>query len=250
MDKEQAKLILGCARPHGADDADPAVREALDFVQSDPEMKAWLAAERAMDAELTQKVKSVPVPVSLRQDIMTAMRKEKIVPMWRRPQVWALAACLVVLVGLVLPENPFKPSLPAAGYADMRQDIGTLVSSGKFVPTHELDGLPKAQVWLEQKKAPPMDDLPPFLADAVTVACTVMEWRGRTVGGLCLQKDGKLMHVFVVDRDQLDALPPDGEVLRASFGGHQTLAWNSSKHFFVLVSDQSTTDLELLIRGS
>jgi hypothetical protein len=250
MDKAQAKLILSCARPHGADDADPAVREALDFVQSDPEMKAWLASEQAMDQELIQKMKSVPVPVSLRQDILTALRKEKIVSMWRRPQVWALAACLVVLVGLALPENPFKPSLPAAGYADMRQDIGSLVSSGGFVPTHELDGLAKAQIWLGQKKAPPMDDLPPFLADAKTVACTVMEWRGRTVGGLCLQKEGKLMHVFVVDRDQLDALPPDGEILRASFGGHQTLAWNSPKHFFVLVGDQSTTDLELLIRGS
>jgi hypothetical protein len=250
MDKEQAKLILSCARPHGADDADPAVREALDFVQSDAELRAWLEAERAMDRELIRKIKSVPVPASLRQEILTAMRREKVVPMWQRPQVWALAACLLVLVGLVLPENSFKPTLPAAGYADMRQDIGTLVSSGSFVPSHELEGLAKAQIWLGQKKAPPMDDLPPFLADAQTVACTVMEWRGRTVGGLCLEKNGKLMHVFVVDREQLDALPPDGEVLRASFGGHQTLAWNSPKHFFVLVGDQSTTDLELLIRGS
>lgn len=250
MDKQQAKLILACARPGGEDDADPAVREALAMAQQDAELHAWLEAERAMDRELVRHVKVAPVPATLRGEILAGRRMETVRPFWRRRQFWALAAAVFVLVGVAVFNFGFQPALPSADYVDMRSDIGALVSSGQFEPSHELKSGESARAWLGLRKAPTLDDLPPFLADAQAVACTVMEWRGRKVGGLCLQKEGKLMHVFVVRRDQLDALPPDGQILRANFGGHQSLVWNSPEHFFVLVGDEVTTDVEALLRGS
>jgi len=250
MDKEQAKLILSCTRPNGADDGDPAVREALDFVQSDPGLKAWLEAERASDKEFMVHLRSVAAPASLKREILAGHRMEKLVPMWRRPQIWALAACVLVLAGVAVKNLAFVPALPPAGYADMQQDVGALVAGGKFAPSLEVPGTAQARKWLADKKAPEMDDLPPFLADANAVACTVMEWRGRQVGGMCLKKNGRLMHLFVINRDQLDALPKDGQILSKAFNGHQSLAWNSPKHFYVLVADQETTDLSDLPGGS
>lgn len=250
MDKEQAKLILGCTRPNGADDADPAVREALDFAQQDPELKAWLEAERASDREFTARLRSIAVPASLKREILAGHRMEKGVPMWRRPQVWALAACVLILAGVAVRNLAFVPVLPPAGYADMQQDVGALVAGGQFTPSLEVPDTAQARRWLADKKAPEMDDLPPFLADAHAVACTVMEWRGRQVGGVCLQKNGRLMHLFVINRDQLDDLPKDGQILPKTFNGHQSLAWNSPKHFYVLVADQETTDLSDLPGGS
>lgn len=250
MDKEQARLILGCTRPGGADDGDPAVREALAFVRRDPALKAWLEAERASDRAFAAHLRSVAVPASLKREILAGHRMEKVIPMWQRPQIWALAACVLILAGVAVKNLAFVPALPPASYADMQQDVGALVAGGKFAPSHEVPGNDQARKWLADKKAPEMNDLPPFLADANAVACTVMEWRGRQVGGMCLQKNGRLMHLFVINRDQLDALPEDGRILSQTFNGHQSLAWNSPKHFYVLVADQETTDLGGLPGGS
>ncbi|MDX6766428.1 MAG: hypothetical protein SFU85_06520 [Candidatus Methylacidiphilales bacterium] len=256
MDKEQAKLILACARPDGQDDADPAVREALAFAQNDPELRTWLEAERKQDREVVRALASLPVPQRLRADLLSQLNgREKVVtfPFWRQPQVWALAAGLLVLgaIGWMVSEPGFtRPRLLAATYTEMRKDIGTMVSTGQFKPTHEVPGTGEALAWLAEKQAPLLNDLPPFLTDARAVACSVLEWRGRKVGGMCLEKNGRLMHVFVIPRNQLNALPPDGQILRESFGGHRTLAWNSPRNFYVLIGDQTDTDVEFLLGGS
>ncbi len=50
MDKEEARFILRCFRPDGADAENPDFAQALGWAAKDRELGEWLARERACDA--------------------------------------------------------------------------------------------------------------------------------------------------------------------------------------------------------
>ncbi|MEM6884833.1 MAG: hypothetical protein AAF571_07350, partial [Verrucomicrobiota bacterium] len=69
MDKEEAKLILGCYRPNGKDALDPEMRQALEMAEHDPELAEWFKREQALDGVICQKVGECQVPESLKTSI-------------------------------------------------------------------------------------------------------------------------------------------------------------------------------------
>lgn len=73
MDKEQAKLILACFRPNGADVGDAHFADALKLSLEDRELGEWLANERAFDATFSKCLTSVTSPSSLRDDILASL---------------------------------------------------------------------------------------------------------------------------------------------------------------------------------
>ncbi len=77
MDKEQARFILRCFRPDGADAGSPDFAEALAWAAEDRELGAWLAAERASDAAFARSLGEVAIPASLREEILAALALER-----------------------------------------------------------------------------------------------------------------------------------------------------------------------------
>ena len=77
MDKEQAQFILQSFRPDGADASNADFTEALELAARDRELGAWLAAERAADAEFAAALNYVEIPEELRQHILAVMHGEK-----------------------------------------------------------------------------------------------------------------------------------------------------------------------------
>jgi len=59
MDKEEARFILRCFRPDGADAENPDFAEALAWAAKDRELGEWLARERARDADFASALSSV-----------------------------------------------------------------------------------------------------------------------------------------------------------------------------------------------
>jgi hypothetical protein len=253
MDNDQARLILACRRPHGADDAEPAVREALEQARLDPGLARWLEQESALDAALTEGLARVPVPRSLKSELLAGEKLVRPAVWWRRRAFHALAATLAVAAGLALHARGLltrldAPQLPAATFAEMRQDVSGLVSAG-FVPGLYLSSMEEARSWIAARSAPEIGPLPPFLGAATVHACSVIEWRGRKVAGVCLMKDGREMHLFVLPRRLLDEVPRDGEILATRASGHSTLTWNSPDNVYVLVADVREDDLSTLPGG-
>lgn len=77
MDKEQARFILRSFRPDGADAADSGFADALHLAAGDRELGEWLARERARDAGFSEALARVPIPESLREEILFGLAAER-----------------------------------------------------------------------------------------------------------------------------------------------------------------------------
>lgn len=77
MDKEEARFILRCFRPDGADAENPDFAEALAWAAKDRELGEWLAHERASDAGFANALNAVTIPNSLRDEILTGLAAER-----------------------------------------------------------------------------------------------------------------------------------------------------------------------------
>lgn len=77
MDKEHAKFLLKSFRPDGADAADPEFSEALALATEDRELGEWLARERAFDAAFSEALGTLPLPQSLRNEILGSLAAER-----------------------------------------------------------------------------------------------------------------------------------------------------------------------------
>ncbi|MES2996272.1 MAG: hypothetical protein V4733_05615 [Verrucomicrobiota bacterium] len=92
MDKERAKFILSCYRPDGADALDPDFADALTFAAANRETGDWLAGERAWDAEFARLFALLPVPVSLRTEILAGSVTTASEPSYEKNDVVMAAA--------------------------------------------------------------------------------------------------------------------------------------------------------------
>jgi hypothetical protein len=77
MDKEEARFILRCFRPDGADAENPDFAEALAWAAKDRELGDWLAHERASDADFANALNAVTIPPSLRDEILAGLAVER-----------------------------------------------------------------------------------------------------------------------------------------------------------------------------
>jgi len=77
MDKEEARFILRCFRPDGADAENPDFAEALAWAAKDRELGEWLARERSSDAGFAKALTAVTIPASLRDEIMAGLALER-----------------------------------------------------------------------------------------------------------------------------------------------------------------------------
>lgn len=77
MDKEEARFILRCFRPDGADAENPDFAEALAWAAKDRELGEWLARERSSDAGFAKALAAVSIPSSLREEILAGLALER-----------------------------------------------------------------------------------------------------------------------------------------------------------------------------
>ena len=77
MDKEEARFILRCFRPDGADAGNPDFAEALAWAAKDRELGEWLAHERSRDADFAMALNAVTIPGDLREEILAGLALER-----------------------------------------------------------------------------------------------------------------------------------------------------------------------------
>ena len=77
MDKEEARFILRCFRPDGADAGNPDFAEALAWAAKDRELGDWLAHERSRDADFANALNAVTIPTALREEILAGLAIER-----------------------------------------------------------------------------------------------------------------------------------------------------------------------------
>lgn len=236
MNTNEAKFILQARRPDGSDDADPRIAEALEQARRDPQLAEWLRREQAFDAAVAAKLRAVQPPAELRAAILAGAKASgRPVPFWGRPQVMALAASVVIMLGLVAAWPMVRPTksvdqlaLGVMGEIDsdghheaMPQPLGALRALLTDSATRLAGGLPFD-----------FDELKANGCRSVTIA-------GREVLEVCFTRGGDF-HIYVARRADFQG---EAAPMFRERGTLATVAWADAKHAYVLVSGDGVAAL-------
>lgn len=243
MTIEEAKQILACRRPSGADDEDPLIQEALAMAQSTPELASWAAAEVEFDRAIGERVRAVPPPPGLHASLLKRYPALGMVIKFPPAATWlAAAACLAVVVWSLA--SAFRP---APGLNTLRRDLAARLSSGDYqlAATGSLAELTR---YVERHQGPGGLEVPANLSASPTHGCQVFDWRGNQVAMICF--DGGEMgvvHLFVLDRESLPDPPPEAEPIDANIAGWATSSWSTGGKTYVAMARAEIPRLRSLL---
>ncbi|HWC61395.1 MAG TPA: hypothetical protein VHC44_17005 [Verrucomicrobiae bacterium] len=186
MTNEQAKQILQLYRPGTADATDPAFAEALEACERDAELKQWFSNHCALYAAIRSKLKKIPVPEGLKEQII-AERQVHRTPVWQKAVLTAGAVAVAVMAVMFL--NPyFGPSEPH-DFAAYRSYMGSVAEKSYGMDTNSSD-LDAIRTYLAGKKAIADYVLPePLQKNAKALGCVATTWQGKPVTMVCFQTD-------------------------------------------------------------
>lgn len=253
MDNREAKFILKAYRPEGRDAANPDFREALEQAERDPELGVWLQQERAFDDAFAAKLKEVPVPPNLKEEILAG---QKIIPMpsiWQRPPALvAMAAAAVFAIGLLL-FTMLAPDMGAQQLAwkDFQKAAINKYEDPMFRLKKMTDNTEEVRAWLAQEQAPRGFVLPEGMRQKPPVGCTTFKVDGHTVSLVCfMTKTGELAHLFMMPRSGLSNPPQDGDPAFVKDGAWSTASWSDGKLAMMVATKAPMPLLQEMFGGS
>ncbi|MFA6961846.1 MAG: hypothetical protein WC205_13915 [Opitutaceae bacterium] len=235
MNTTEAKFILQARRPDGRDDAEPQFTEALEQARRDPALTEWLAREQAFDMVVADKLRSVQPPAGLREAILAGARMSRPVPFWRRPQVLALAASVVIIFGLVA----VWPALrPASDTERLAMGVMTEVNSAAH---HAAMPSPRGELrtLLTAPGTRLAAGLPLDMNQLKSDGCRSLSIAGHNVVEVCFERGGEF-HLYVANRSDFKG---DGEPMFRERGNLASVAWTDTRHAYVLVTSDGAASL-------
>ena len=287
MDKEQAKLILQAIRPGIDDEADPEIAEALALAETDEEVAAFLAREQAFDAAFAGQLATVEPPAGLRERILKAAaadeaggsagtagesgqrndtladvqkERDRAAPApqerrqgWLRP-LYALAACIVIVLGLALVvERASTPAQPANGIEDGIEGFYAFAAEhARSMPPLQMrsEDMDEIRSFLASHNMPNVGKLPGEMAAMGGLGCRTLYYNidGREVpvGSVCIGEDN-VHHIYIISKD---AFPAEKLPVAPHFeqrGDYAMASWSSEDRLYVLFARGTTEQLERLI---
>ncbi|MBA4149037.1 MAG: hypothetical protein H0X66_13045 [Verrucomicrobia bacterium] len=228
MTNEEAKFILQSYRQNGADADDPVFTEAMEHARRDPILSQWIAEELQLDAAISRKVKSVPVPSDLKATILAGGKIVRPAAWYRRP--WLAAAACFLLLASVL---SFWMLNRAETFPAYRNDMVQFVSGMDRLDLQSSD-LGEIKGWLSQNNAHVDFTLPEGLKEMPGIGCRVLSWNGQKVTLICFGKMGvEEVHLLIVDRSGIGQ-PPPGTPQFARHDGWNTASWSRGDKVYML----------------
>jgi hypothetical protein len=233
VDKQEAQKVLQALRPSDLDTTEPAFAEALDLLESDPELQAWWEAQQAFDRAVVAKLKEVPIPDDLRAAILAS---RKIEPFRPPPQFsfWLAAAAVLAIfcaLGTSQYVQNFGP-LPRSEYT-----ASVLPFLGNNAPSLAMTSADRDKIdaWLHENNAPTAN-LPPKMAGIPTVGCQKFSVHGHAVSLVCfVMANGAIVHLFTVDKQALTDPPTTPEMDHIE--GWCIASWSDARMSYILATE-------------
>jgi hypothetical protein len=156
------------------------------------------------------------------------------------------AAFAVILLALAFAWT--KPMRAKPLLSDYRDEM---VSFAKLDPALEMQSseLPTLTNWLQETHKMSGIAVLDKLRSMQPVGCRALRFRGRDVGLICFrQTNGKLLHLFVIDRSAFPDLSsrehPD---IAAMPSGWTAAAWNEGDHDYLLAVQGDTQSIQQIL---
>lgn len=207
MNSEQAREILRLYRPATTDTQDPAFAEALEVARREIVLAKWFEAHCANYETIRQRLKKIPVPAGLKEQILAEKKIEpKIValprPRWRQPAL-AMAAMMVVLMSLIWFSVRSREKNNYSQYRS-RMVSTALRVYGMDLETNDLNEIRK---FLARKNAPSDYTLPDGVRKLEGAGCVTLRWQNKPVSMICFRTGRPLppgeksdLFLFVTER--------------------------------------------------
>jgi hypothetical protein len=245
MDREEAKLLLSGYRPNGRDAQDPEMRQALELAQHDPALAEWFRREQEWDGVCCEKLCECPAPESLKASIIAGRKLVGGELRWKAPQLLALAAVLLLVVGLAALLYP-RLTAPSAvvveqsteGFDAFRADMVRMLHAGfdldvKSADSRELD------MWLVEHATPLAETAAAAQLAGQAMGCKSLKWGSHSVSMLCYRiGEGNKVHLFVmnVQPGQVAGIPRENTKVLETVEKLSTAAWQENGKAYLLVA--------------
>ncbi len=248
MDKEQAKLILGCYRPNGRDALDLEMRQALELAEHDPELAAWFKREQELDGVVCEKLCECRAPESLKTSIIAGRRLVGQDIRWKSPQLFALAALLIIFLGIAVLIYPGRTGSPGTAvvqksFEAFRSEMVKLVNHGFDLDVRSGD-LKELDTWFMEHATPLVSSESTRHLSQNAMGCKSLEWGGKPVSLVCYRMgEGKVLHLFVMDlkNEVVAGLPRENTKLLESVERLSTASWQENGKAYLLVGHDPDT---------
>jgi len=153
----------------------------------------------------------------------------------------AAALALVIIAFAFAWENFMRPKALLADYRD------EMISFARIDPSLEMQSPQLGNLinWLGTSHSMSAVLIPEKVKTMEPVGCRVLRFRRHDVGLICFRHaDGKLLHLFVIDRAMFPRLTGRERPEYSSHEGWMTAAWADGEHAYLIAvqSDQATLE--------
>jgi hypothetical protein len=231
MTSHQAQAILARYRSGIDDPTEPDVAAALEQAGRDPELGRWLEQHSALQRVIRSKLKEIVPPPGLERRILVGRRLVPL-PTWQtRPRFLAVAASIVLFLGLatvwLMPRGTnrfadYQERMVRGALRNYRMDLVTndLVQIRSYLLKNQTHG--EYQLTRELEKLP-------------GEGCAILSWNGRRVSMVCFDAgDQRDLYLFVINRADLRDPPPTPAPQFKKVNKLMTASWSAGDKTYVL----------------
>lgn len=240
MNRDEAKKILALYRSEELDGGAEGVREALDLVEKDPELRGWFAQSKGFHAAVGGALQSIPVPADLRGRILAG---RKVVPLWKRREFLAAAASVAVLASAGILWARRGASDKSLARFEARMMDYAVRAYGMDILSND----PKeVREYLAGKAAPSDFSLPAKLAAQPVIGGAKLNFQNQPVAMMCFKVKGKTAYLFVIEATDVGGKKLSG----TQFGSYEPLSnavWTADGKVYVLGAEMAEKELRELL---
>jgi hypothetical protein len=244
MNRDEAQNILLLYRPGTADSDDPQVIEALALAQQDVELARWFGEHCAQQEILRAKLRQIPVPAGLKEQIISEQAALTGIAARRRNVLAGVLAVAAIVVSLLVVSRTLIPR--GAGTKDYNtlanyqgQMIG--IASSAYRMDYSTNDLTQIRAYLAKNGAPAEYTVPAPLEKTATTGCAIESWGNARVSMICFRTGKALppnqpgdLWLFVVDRTSVKNAPSAGPPQLARIHQLMTATWTQGDKLYLL----------------
>ncbi len=251
VDSQQARQILELYRPV-VDDADPQFAEALRLAQQDPELSRWLDEHRAEYEAIRDKLKAIPVPAGLPDQIIAERKIVRVPISWWRSQFLQGAAAVAVICLSIYAIGTQVHSWNSVqqarkNFAAYRDQMTYFAAAGYSLDVKS-DSLDQLRQQFARNEWPSDYTVPAGLTKLIVRGSCLTKWQNHKVSMLCLKSaDQHGVWLYVIEQRALPDAPKQSTPQLKIEGTLATASWSEDGKTYLLAAEGNESFLHTLL---